>query len=88
MAGRKVKVADAGTGNIVEGVEVDIEESRERWSEFTLSDGSVLRLKVTLISAVRVDGRYDQEGNPSYVIKASPTMVVMDAPESLKKPAQ
>jgi hypothetical protein len=85
MAKRSVKIPSPTTGKMVDGIEMDIDESTERWSEFTLPDGAVLRIKVSLISATRIDGEYDQDGNPTYVIRASPTMVVASAPDKLKK---
>ena len=59
MAERKVTVAVPPTGEPKEGVEVQIEESTERWSEFKFEDGTVIRAKLTIMSAVRVEGEYD-----------------------------
>lgn len=72
-------------GGTVAGIDVPVSESTERWSEFKLDDGSVLKVKMTLMSAVRVDGRYDQEGNPFYVVKGQPIVTVVSAPSALKK---
>jgi uncharacterized OB-fold protein len=75
-------------GGTVEGVEVSITESVERWSEVRLEDGSVLRVKPNVIGVVRVDGQYDQEGNPLYALKTSQAMAVVSAPEHLRKGGQ
>lgn len=75
-------------GETKPGVEVDVEESKEKWSEFTLSDGAVIKIKITLVGAVRVQGQFDPDGNPMYVVKGQPVMVVTSAPESLKKATQ
>jgi hypothetical protein len=86
MPGKKTKVNLQGTsGPEVEGTEVQILESTERWSEFSLDDGTILRVKMTLLSAVRVDGMYDPEGNPQYVINMAPIISVKSSPEELRK---
>jgi hypothetical protein len=76
------------TGGIGEGVEVPVEESIERWSEIKLEDGTIIRLKVTMISAVRIPGQYDQVGNPMYVMNMAPTIAIVSVPENLRKKVQ
>jgi hypothetical protein len=82
---RKVKVPIPPDGNLVDGLEVPVLESTERWSEVKLEDGSVLRVKPSILSAIRVPGQYDQEGNPMYALKATNTMMIAEAPEHLKR---
>lgn len=72
-------------GRVAEGFEVPVLESTERWTEVKLEDGSVLRIKPTVVSAIRVQGQYDQEGNPMYALKATNAMMVAEAPEHLKR---
>jgi hypothetical protein len=72
---------------IVEGVDVPIHEAHERWSEFELADGSVLRVKPNVLYITRIDGQYDQEGNPMYALTAQQTMTVVSAPAHLRKGA-
>ena len=69
-----------------QGTEVSVVESTERWSEVTLEDGTVFRLKPTVISAVRIDGEYDLEGNPMYALKAQPLVSLVSVPEHLRRP--
>ena len=68
-----------------DGSEVQVSESNEKWSEFTLEDGTILRIKTSLVSAIRIDGEFDQEGNPSYALKMQPMIAVISAPERLKQ---
>jgi hypothetical protein len=82
---RKVKIPMPPDGRIVEGFEVPVLESTERWTEVKLEDGTVLRLKPTVVSAIRVPGQYDQEGNPMYALKAANAMMVAEAPDHLKR---
>jgi hypothetical protein len=71
---------------MVEGTEVTLIESIERWTELKLDDGSVLRIKPVVISILRIDGRYDPQGNPMYVLQAGQTMALASVPEHLRKP--
>jgi hypothetical protein len=82
--GRKVKVQLA-TGGTVEGTEIQVNESSERWSDFTLADGTVLRAKLAITSAVRVDGQYDPQGNPMYTLNMAPIITVLSVPEELRR---
>ena len=84
---KKVKAEIPGSG-LLDGAEVPVTETTERWSEVRLEDGTVLRLKPVFISAVRIDNKYDKEGNPVYSIKVNQIMVVASAPEHLRKPAE
>jgi hypothetical protein len=85
VAERKTKVTIPNLGT-VDASEVTLEESVERWSELKLSDGSVLRIKPAVLSVLRVDGQYDQSGNPLYVLQAGNTMTVASAPDNLRQP--
>ena len=70
---------------MVDGSEVPIIESTERWTELRLEDGTILRVKPNVLSAVRIDDNYDQDGNPLYAIKGSQTMTIVSTPEHLRK---
>ena len=84
---RKVKIPMPPDGKIVEGFEVPVVESTERWTEVKLEDGSILRIKPSVMSAIRVTGQFDNDGNPMYALKAANQMVVAESPEALKRPA-
>jgi hypothetical protein len=73
------------SGAEVEGVEVQTTESTERWSQFSLEDGTVLRLKFTVASFIRADGHFDADGNPVYAIKGQPMINFVSVPERFKK---
>jgi hypothetical protein len=78
----KVQLAD---GTMSEGTEIAVRESKEPWTELTLDDGTILRVKSVVASVVRVDGQYDQEGNPVYLIKAAQATSVVKVPDALRK---
>jgi hypothetical protein len=84
MAERKTKVQVVPGGPLVNGMEVPVEESTERWSEYKLEDGSIIRLKQVLLEIIRTEG-YDPEGNPMYVVRAQPVLSVVEVPDRLKR---
>lgn len=73
-------------GKMVDGMEVPVDESTERWSDVKLADGTVLRVKQTVASVIRIEGQYDAEGNPIYVVKSAPAIAVMHVEQVLRKP--
>jgi hypothetical protein len=75
----------APTGGMTDGVRVPVEESTERCSDFVLADGTILRAKVSLASAIRVEGHYDQVGNPMYQVHAIPVIAIVSSPDQLRK---
>lgn len=81
---RKVQVPGPD-GQLQDAVYVGIDESSEKWSEFTLEDGTILRAKMSIVSAARVDGQFDQDGNPMYVTKSHNIVSVVESPEKLRR---
>ena len=73
-------------GKEVEAFDVDFRVSREDWCEYSLLDGSTIKMKAVVSSIIRLEGEYDTEGNPCYLVKSN-NMVVVKSPEHLKKGA-
>ena len=87
MPERKVKFQQMPGGPMIEGYEVSIAESTERWTELRLEDGTVLRVKPMVVGAIRIEGQWDQEGNPLYALKGGPAVSTLSSvPDRLKKP--
>ena len=84
MVERRKKVRDQN-GNLVEGAFVEVVESTERFSKVRLEDGTTIRTKMSVFDAVRIDGRWDNEGNPIYVVKSQNVVTVVESPERLKR---
>ncbi len=76
----KIKLGNA----IVEGISIPAISSSENWNEYLLEDKSVLKMKAVVTEIVRVDGSYDNDGNPLYVVKSSNVLTV-SSPVELKK---
>jgi hypothetical protein len=84
---RKIRIPTQPGGKPADAFEVPIRESTERWTEVTLEDGAIIRLKPTIIGFARIDGQWDLEGNPIYVARgAAPVMALVSVPDHLKKP--
>jgi hypothetical protein len=83
VAERKTEVMF--NGKMVEGLEVPIEESSEKWSEFKFEDGTVMRAKVSVLQAVRLRNEFDPLGNPTYALNMVPTIAIIETSEKLKR---
>lgn len=82
---RHIKV-DFGQGP-VDAVEVGFRSGGEHWNEYLLDDGSVVKIKLVVTGVLRLEGQYDQEGNPNYVVKST-NIVATSAPEDKRRGAQ
>ena len=77
---------DGPAGAVSTAQDVDVLEAKEVWSEYRLSDGTVLRIKPVMITISRVEGEHTIEGDPVYNRKS--TLVTdVRAPQELKKSA-
>ena len=86
MAKEERKVTIPGpNGQQLHGIDMEIEESSDKWSEMKLHDGTRLRVKTVVTQVIRLDGMWDPEGNPAYFVKSSPVVTVLSAPDFLKK---
>jgi hypothetical protein len=62
----------------------DVVASKDGWSEFTLDDGSTIRLKAQLLDAKRAVGQYSPDGNPLYLLQFAVVNQLL-APNNLRK---
>jgi hypothetical protein len=81
---RKVPGQD---GQLHDGKVVGFQVGAEYFNEYVLDDGTLIRMKPVLAEVVRMDGMYDPEGNPMYLVKTQ-NVVVVDAPEKIRKRPQ
>ena len=81
MAGRK-KIQHQGRE--VDVTEIPFETRGEHWNEYLVDDGSVIKLKTVTGEILRIDGEYDAEGNPLYLVKST-NIVTVSAPEKLRE---
>lgn len=81
MGGSKITINYEGQPVSAEVVEV--KQSNERWNEYLLDDGTVLKMKLVLTNVVRIDEKYDSTGNPAYLINSTNALSV-NAPTELR----
>ncbi len=77
------KIVDFGRGP-TEVTEVGFRTAGEHWNEYLLDDGTVIRVKLIATEILRVDGQYDQRGEPVYVV-ASTNVTAVSAPQDKRK---
>lgn len=71
-------------GHDVLAVRVPVNKSQENFNEYILDDGALLKLKVIVTEVLRIEGAYDQENNPLYVVKSTNVLAVRP-PENLRR---
>ena len=57
-------------GEKVQADPVDLMTENETWNEYTLSDGTVLRMKTVVTEVVKIRGKTDADGKPIYVVRS------------------
>jgi len=60
--------------------EVPVVEGEERFVQYTLEDGSTLKVKHVATSVLRVDGQYLPDGSPIYMVLSNPVVGVVNSP--------
>jgi hypothetical protein len=73
-------------GREVDGLEVRFRSNHEEWNDYTVEDGTSIRMKAVVSEILRLSGEFDAEGNPIYLVKST-NVLVIKAPDNLKKGA-
>ena len=81
---RKTKVPDPRTGEPVDATEIGHRSSGEHWNEHLLDDGTVVRVKLIVTNVYRLDARYNDKGEPVYLIESN-NVVSISVPQELKQ---
>lgn len=63
---------------------VDIKEMNEQWSECTLKDGAIIRLKPVIIEIRKAKNQFAPNGDPIYLVKST-VITDIKVPENLKR---
>jgi hypothetical protein len=71
-------------GQMRDATIVDFETDKESFSTYILHDGTSLKLKAVLTEVFRLEGMYQQNGDPVYGVVAT-QVVSVNAPENLRK---
>lgn len=73
-------------GKKVTGETIDFEVDKESWNVYSLDDGTKLKTRLVVAQVVRLEGEYNDQGDPIYLIN-SQNIVSADVPEHMKKKA-
>jgi len=59
------------------GTIMEVTDSKEPWSEYTLEDGTRIRIKHTLVNVSRLESKTAPNGDPIYSIQLQQAMSVI-----------
>lgn len=68
------------------GTPVEAARSDEPTGRVHLEDGSTLRFRTVVTEVLRVEGEWDQSGNPKYAVRHQTLVSVQKAPENPRSP--
>ena len=78
---RKLKLP---TGQEVDATVLSFQAGGEHWNEYLVDDGTVIRVKLVATEVLRLDGQYDAQDNPVYLVQSTNVMAV-SSPDKLKR---
>lgn len=78
----KIKINYAGEE--VEAMPIEINQGDEHWNQYLLDDGTTLKVKLVTTRVLRIENKYDHEGNPIYLVQSTNVLAV-NSPLSLKR---
>lgn len=70
-------------GQPVDSEEVEFEPLAERWNEYRLSDGSLLKMKLVVTRVIRLD-LYNEQGEPIYLVNSNNVISASVPPQLMK----
>jgi hypothetical protein len=73
-------------GREVEVIEMPFQTGSEHWNEYLVNDASVIRLKTVVTDILKVDGEYDANGNPVYLVRSSQVISISPSDRARKPP--
>lgn len=71
-------------GEEVEATPIETAQASEVWNQYLLEDGSVLKIKLVVTKILRLEGKFDDENNPVYLVKST-NVISIKSPDSLKR---
>lgn len=75
-------------GNELSGEVIEVLETTSRASDVKLADGTILRVQIHVAEVLKVDDKWDSEGNPMYNLRSGTLISVYSCPPELKKGMQ
>jgi len=71
-------------GQEVEATVVEVTQASEVWNHYLIDDGSVIKIKLVLTKVLRLEGKFDDEGNPVYLVRST-NVVSVKSPDNLRR---
>jgi hypothetical protein len=71
-------------GEEVDATSIEINQSSEYWNQYLLDDGSIVKMKLVVTKVLRIENKFDAEGNPVYLVQSTNVMSV-GSPANLKR---
>lgn len=71
-------------GSEVDATVLSFQAGGEHWNEYLVDDGTVIRVKLVATEILRLDGQYDAQDNPVYLVQSTNVMAV-SSPDKLKR---
>jgi hypothetical protein len=68
-------------GSSVEVIDLPIKQAIEAFNEYTLEDGTVLKVKSVANSIVKIAGQTMPDGNPVFLVFTTPVINVVSSPK-------
>jgi hypothetical protein len=68
----------------VSGASLGFDAKAENWQQYQLDDGSVLKIKLVLLDVIKLDGEFNDNGDPVYQFAAQQIVTVV-VPDELKR---
>jgi hypothetical protein len=72
-------------GHDIPVTDVPVIEAEERFVQYKLEDGTVLKVKNVATSILRVDNEYLPDGSPVYLVLSTPAVSVVSSPLNNKQ---
>ena len=86
MAATRRKIQLGPSGPLKDAELIEIQQSNEYWNQYLLSDRTAIKMKLVATEVWRIEGEWDEEGNPIYIVKSSNVLTV-NPPDELRKKA-
>lgn len=68
-----------------EVTEMEILEKKDRSAEYTLEDNSIIRVNYVPTAVLRLEGQYNADGTPIYLVTNGVVVNVIYSPDEVKK---
>ena len=69
----------------IEGTEVSFNVMQQDWNEYSLNDGTIIKVQTVMTSVLRLEGEYNNLGDPIYIVHTQNIVIANNVPEHMRK---